>query len=403
MNKVVIIGGGASGLVAAIYASLNNEVIIVEKNDTCGKKLLASGNGRCNYFNEDFSIAHYHSQNKELLASIICSEEKNEVLNFFESIGIIPNIKNGYYYPNTDHADSILSSLVLEAKKRNVNFKTNTEVLDIIRLNDGFKLITNNNDIYCDKVVISCGTSAGIKNRSNIESLIKDFNHTVIKYLPALVQLKAQGKFLKLWAGIRIDANIKLYEDENFIKEERGQLQLVDYGISGICVFNLSSYAAKSLNNNHQVFTIIDFLPDVAVKSIDDFIKWIDDRNKKLFNRTIEELFIGIVNKKLLKVLLTIANLDSDDYWQELNNLQKIELAKSLKAFKLEIIDNNSIDRAQVCSGGIKLDEVDLQTFESKKVKNLYFTGEVLDVDGDCGGYNLAFAWISGKRCGKNL
>ena len=404
MSKIVIVGAGASGLACAICAKRNsNEVIVIEKNSTCGKKILASGNGKCNYFNDDFNIDHYHSQDKELLNKIITSESKQKILDFFSSIGIIPKIKNGYYYPNSDQSISILNSLFTEAKKLGVIFYTDSEVLKITKHKQQFTIITKDKNFIADKIVISTGSKAGIAKNYNGYKLAISFNHTLINVLPALVQLRTNASFLKSWAGVRVDAKIKLYENNKFIKEEVGQLQLTDYGISGICVFNLSGLVAKSLENKNTVKIVIDFLPIVKVNSLKEFVAWLDERNKLLSKRNLVEFLEGIINYKLIQIFIKNLYLLKQASWNDLSYQQKLDFAKQIKEFNLIIKSTNSYEKAQVCSGGIKLSEINLKTFESKLEPGVYFTGEIIDVDGDCGGYNLAWAWISGIRCGENL
>lgn len=404
MIKVVIVGGGASGLVAAIYARKNkNEVFVLEKEEKVGKKILVTGNGRCNYWNEDQDISHYHSKNSELLATMITKENQKEIISFFSRIGILPKIKNGYYYPNSNQASSIRDALLLQAKLVGVQFITNCAVLDIEKKNNQFILTTKDDRITADKVVIATGSYAGVKEEVNGYAIAQKFHHTIIDVVPALVQLKTEGSFLKAWSGIRCDTSIRLYENNEFVKEESGEIQLTDYGISGICTFNLSHIVARGLKEKKEEHVVIDFLPLIKTSSIEAFIKWIDERNTFVKNRNLLELFEGILNYKLMMVLLKQSQLNPTKHWAHLNKNEKFVLAKTIKHFHLDIIGTNPYIKAQVCSGGVKLDEIDLDTFESKKEKGLYFIGEILDVDGDCGGYNLSFAWISGMKCGRSL
>ena len=402
MEKVVIIGGGASGLVAAINAKTNsNDVIILERNNSCGKKILVTGNGKCNYWNEDQNINHYHSNNQELLEKII-NNNSNQVLDFFSSLGIIPKIKNGYYYPFSNQATSIKNALILEAKKKNITIKTDFLVENIKKEENQFIISSKEEVIISDKLVIATGSKAAPKTGSDGMgySLAKKLGHTVIKPLPALVQLKTEGNFLKEWQGIRTDVKLSLYEDNNLIKEEQGEIQLTNYGVSGICIFNLSRYVSIGLSKNKKEFIKINFLPFL---NISDKKLWLKERNNQVKNRTIEELLEGILNYKLVQVILKKSNINTNKTYVELSDKEKDILIKNLEEFKLNITGTNSFEQAQVCSGGIPLDEINIETMESKLIKNLYFIGEILDVDGDCGGYNLGFAWISGMLAGKDI
>ena len=308
MKKVIVIGAGASGLVAAIYAkSKGNDVILFEKNEICGKKILATGNGRCNFWNEDQRLEHYRSSNFEKIEQIINNKNKEEILKFFEKIGIEPKIKNGYYYPNSNQAISIKKALELEAKKQNVIIKTDSEVVDLKKEKDDFKVILKNGqEIISNSVILSTGSKAAPKTGSDGigYQICKKFNHTIVKPLPALVQLKADGKFLKDWEGIRTDVLVKLYENGKKIGEEIGEIQLTNYGISGICVFNLSGRVSRGLNDNKKETVKINFLNSLNINSPKDFIEWMNKRNLLVKDRSIFELLEGVLNYKLVNVLL---------------------------------------------------------------------------------------------------
>lgn len=406
MKTVVIIGGGASGLVTSIKASnKNNKVILLEKNKDCGKKILITGNGKCNYFNEDFTIDHYHSSNIDTLSNIINKDNKELILNFWNNLGIIPKIKNGYYYPASNLAATIQNTLILEAKHHNVDIRTNTEVLDIDYKDNKFIINTNNDIIECDKLVLSTGSNAAPQTGSDGlgYKLLSKFNHTIIEPLPALVQLRSTGNFLKEWNGIRTEVKIRLYENNNLIKEEEGEIQLTDYGVSGICIFQLSGIVARGLYNNKEERLTIDFLPYLNTSSRKELVEYLDNRNNKLKDRTITELLEGMLNYKLINIILKQNKINNNKHWNTLSNKDKINICIYLKEFPLEILDTNSFNKCQVCSGGIPLSEININTMESLKQKNLYITGELLDVDGDCGGYNLSFAWLSGLLAGINI
>lgn len=356
-----------------------------------------TGNGKCNYWNEYQDINNYHSQNIEILKSIITDENQKEILNFFDNLGIIPKIKNGWYYPYSNQAISINYALNLGANLSKVDIVNDTLVTKITKVNNGFKLETSNGLIEADKVILATGSKAMPKTGSDGSGyfLAESLGHTVIKPLPALVSLKGNQKFLKKWAGIRTDVRISLNGISEF-----GEIQLTDYGISGICVFNLSYKVNQLLQQQESVKLIIDFLPWLE---LDSFSSFIEKRNLKLKNRTVSELFDGILNYKLVNVLLELSNIKLDDNWANLTSKQKKLLIKNLRSFSFEVIGSNSFDRAQICSGGIPLTEINPQTMESLKTKNLYIVGELLDVNGDCGGYNLSFAWLSGMIAGKNV
>lgn len=399
--KIGIIGGGASGLFAAINAkSDNNEVIIFERNKTCGKKLLATGNGRCNYWNSDQELLHYQSGDYNLIKEIINSYTEEKVLEIFGRLGIIPKIKNGYYYPFSNHASTILNALLEEVNNKKIVVKNNFLVSNIVKGNEKFVIISDNERVSVDKLIIATGSFALPQSGSDGMGykFLKSLGHTIIKPLPALVQLKTDGKFLKDWNGIRTEVKVSLYEDDVFLREEIGEIQLTDYGISGICVFNLSNAVAVGLDKNKKEEIKINFLPFIET----DVFQWFMNQTI-ITDKNIKNLLNSILNEKLVAVILKKTNIDNSKKFNELNDNEKNILIKNCVSFKVKILSTNSFDKAQVCSGGIPLNEINMSTMESKKIKGLYIIGELLDITGDCGGYNLGIAWRSGLVAGSSI
>ena len=381
MKRIIIVGAGAAGMLAAIHAKTkDNQVILIERNTNCGKKILITGNGKCNYLNDDFNISHYRSDNLEFLENVITEENKKLLISEFKKIGIEPKIKNGYYYPMSNTSVSIQNALLLTLKQKGIEIITNTTITDIKKINNKFIL---NDKFTCDKLIIAAGSSACPKcgTDGTIYDALKPLGLKIKKPLPALVQLKSEGKFLKEWAGIRCDCELSLYENDKLIKKSIGEVQLTDYGISGICTFQLSSDCIRGLDSGKKEVIKINFLPDIK-----DFDTFYLNRVKLLKGRNDIELFEGLINYKLLYVLFK----------------HNKNIKEALTSFSLEITGYNGFDKAQVASGGIKLTEVN-NNFECKNIKDLYIIGETLDVDGDCGGYNLAFAFLSGIIAGESI
>ena len=371
-------------------------VEILEKNSSTLKKVLVTGNGKCNYFNSDISINHYRSNNIEVLDKLINDNNINKVLDLFNSIGVVPRIKNGYYYPYSNTSTTIKNLLLIECNRLGIKIITDTIVTDIIK-NNNFIIKTNNKDYICDKVVISTGSKAYIKDEYNGYKLLEKLGHKIIKPIPALVMLEGNGNYFKDWAGIRVDASVSLYEDDIYIDTQLGEVQLTNYGISGICVMNLSGRALKILDNKRLAFLKINFIPD-----IDNGYNYLEQRSKLFPNLTIIEMLESIINYKLLYVILKICHIDVGMKWNELDNNKKDLLVNNIFNFKFEIKGSKGFEASQVVSGGVSLTEVN-NNLESKIVNGLYIIGELLDVDGDCGGYNLGFAWISGLIVGDNI
>ena len=397
MKDVIIIGAGASGLVSAITAARRGKkVTILEKNDKCGKKLLITGSGKCNYWNIDQNIKHYHSSNNELLDKIITIENQNKALNFFDLLGIIPKIKNGYYYPFSNMALTIQNALVYELKKLNIEVIYNFEVTEIIK-KDYFIINPKGENITAKKIILSSGSKACPKTGSDGigYTLANSLGHNIINPNPALVQLKGEGNYFKKWNGIRTEATLSLYEDDKLIKKETGEIQLTDYGISGIVTFNLSRFVSINLKK-HEEKILINFMPWVKESAY----AWLKKQSK--LNYPIDQTLERFLNYKLVNIIIKKSKIKSNSF-KKLSEDEFKNLINTLTHFTIIIKDTNSFDKAQVCSGGIPLTEINLKTMESLKTKGLYFSGEIIDVDGDCGGYNLGFAWMSGIIAGENV
>lgn len=398
MQKIGIIGAGASGLVCSIYAKCkDNLVVVFDKNSFSGKKLLMTGNGRCNYWNSDQDIKHYHSSSLRL-NNIINNDLKDEVLELFKRLGVIPKIKDGYYYPYSLQASSIRDLLYNYAKNLGVEFSFDSLVLDIYKENNKFVIVTKEGMEYFDKIVVATGSKAYPKTGSSGDGykFAEKFGHTIIPVYPSLVQVKTKGNFLKEWSGIRVDSAISLYEDGVFRKKEVGQLQLTDYGVSGICIFNLSRDIARSTGN---IELLVNFLPFLENKDINSFF---EEREKILGDVSILEFLEGMLSYKLISVIGKVLSFDINRKWNSLKAYEKDKLISHLVSFKVEVIGTLDFTTAQVCQGGVSLDEVS-NSLESLKVEDLFFIGEVLDVDGDCGGYNLGFSFMSGIIVGKEV
>lgn len=406
MKEIIIIGGGASGLVAAIYAAKSGKkVTILEKNKVCGKKILITGNGKCNYYNQDQRLFHYHSSNQTKINEIINKHNTKEVLNLFDSIGIIPKIKDGYYYPYSNQASSIQTALIKEAELQGVEIITQTNVLEVQKNNNIFKIITDNKEYYCNKVILATGSKAAPKTGSTGigYEIATSLGHSLVEPLPALVQLKSTSPFLKDWHGIRSDVTISLIKNNNIITKQTGEIQLTNYGISGICVFSLSGQVSQELFNNQKPKVLINFLHSLNIENFQQFIEWMNQRNQKISNRSISDLLDGILNYKLINLILKLSHIKRESSWNEITPSHKELLGNYLTKFSLNITSTNSFEHAQTCTGGIPLTEVNLKNMESLKTKGLYIIGELLDIDGDCGGYNLTNAWITGYLAGKKI
>lgn len=399
MCDIVIIGGGVSGIVSAIKSfNGRNRITILERNDKCLKKLLLTGNGRCNYFNDDISISNYHSMREDLLDKVINSDNMSRVLDFYNELGIIPRIKNGYYYPFSNQASTVRDALMFEVMKLGISIKYNYLVEKIERSNNKFII---NDSIVCDKVIIATGSCSYPKTGSDGMGydFLRKFGHNIIKPLPALVQLNSDFKYCRELSGIRSDVMLSLYEDDEFISSSVGEVQLTDYGISGICTFNLSHFVTRGLDVGKKEVIKVNFLPFIK----DNYMEWFNTYSNKHNDKNIYMLLCNILNYKLVKVILKVCSIDNEIYYNELDYNSRSLLIDNLTNFKFNIVSTKDFNFSQVCNGGVSLDEVNLSTFESLIVDGLYITGEVLDINGNCGGYNLICAVISGILVGDDL
>lgn len=389
--KVGIIGGGASGMMSAIL--LNREgfdVTILEKNSTLGKKILMTGNGRCNYFNQDIGVDKYYTSDYEFLKTIVNEENILKVKEFLNSLGLVPRIKNGYYYPMSNTATSVLNAFLTEIERLKIKTILDSEINNIKRKENKYQIMVNGKKMFFDKIIIAIGSKAGLKENANYE-LLNSLGIKMTPILPALCPLVLNGDFFNKWSGIRAEARVSIYENDKFLKSDLGEVQLTDYGISGICVMNLSSLASKALYQKQKVKIHLNFLPNIEKENID---KWLTLRDNTLYQRTVIELLESIIPYKLLYILVSKAGIKSNCHYKSLTQKEKDDLINNLSDLILEVRETKEIFKGQVVTGGIPVNRVKT-TLEDKEYAGLYYTGEILDVDGICGGFNLGFAWLS--------
>lgn len=395
MKKVFVIGGGASGLTAAIKASKNYDVTIFEKNEKLGKKILITGNGKCNYWNENQDLKMYNSTGD--YTKIVNQMNLVKAHSFLDSIGIVPFVKNGYYYPNSNQAISVVNALVDEAKNNGVKI-INEEVTKVEKNDNKFII---NNKYESDLLIIATGGKAAPKTGSDGfgYKIAEQFGHKLIKPLPALVALEVEDN-LKELSGIRFNGEVKLLIDNEEVKNDIGEIQINEYGFSGIPVLQVSSKAVKALDENKNVSLSFNFLPNIAndILGLRSFLKV---QSRHLNNKTISQILDQLFNYKLSNYFLKISKIDNNKKIEDLSNDDLDLLCHNILNLNFKVIKDHGFENAQTTSGGVDLKEIDLDTLESLKVKGLYFCGEILDVDGSCGGYNLSFAWISGLIAGE--
>ena len=403
-NKIIVVGGGASGMMAAIVAKRNGaNVTILERNDRVGKKLLATGNGRCNYtnttINYDTFLENYHGENPQFVYSALYSFDLYQTIDFFEVMGITPAVEDNKVFPNSFQASSMLDVLRYEIDNLGIELITEAYVVDVYK-NKNFKLkLKDGRTFESDKVILATGGMAMPVSGSdgNGYSLAKSFGHKLIDILPGLVQLKLQGNIFKSIKGIKFPGVASLYSNDQLIMSDSGDILFTDYGISGPPILQLSRTALDYQRNQQDIKLRISIIPN---RTKEDMVRYLAKRFEFMPNKTIQEGLIGLINKRLIIPILKELNVDKDKNVSKLSTDELDSLAKILTSWEFKIIGSQGWGQAQVTAGGIDTREIDDKTMESKLIKGLYMTGELLDIDGNCGGFNLQWAWSSGYVAG---
>ena len=399
-RSILVVGGGASGMMAAIHAArAGASVTIMEHMDRVGKKILSTGNGKCNLTNLEQLPGHYRSSTDGFAFPVIEHYPAEKTLEFFQELGIWPKSRGGYIYPNSDQASAVLDVLRMELEYRGIEVICGCHVTGIEKKGKQFQVQTPSGRYQADAVILAAGSKAAPVTGSDGSGydLAKAMGHRIVPPLPALVQLCCQEKHYKQLSGIRTEARLTLFVNQKEVIRETGELQLTDYGISGIPTFQVSRFASQGLYKKQLVTVRIDFFPDMDDKT---FKRMFFHRIEALGYKTWEEWMTGLLNKKLALVLLKLSGIRPDQVVSRTENPKCRTLMSLTKNYETVIIDTKPYENAQVCCGGVDCREIDPKTMESRLVKGLYFAGELLDVDGICGGYNLQWAWSSGAIAG---
>ncbi|MCR4618098.1 MAG: aminoacetone oxidase family FAD-binding enzyme [Lachnospiraceae bacterium] len=401
--KIAVIGGGAAGLCAAVAAARKNAYVTVfEKNDKVGKKILMTGNGKCNLTNTNLSSDYYYSEDRSFISDVFDRFGLDDTIRFFGGLGLLLTEKRGGVYPNSEQASAVLDALRFETEALNVSLKCGCNVKDIVKCKDGFNIIfgdadnAKNNEFF-DRVIITTGGKAAPKTGSDGSGYVfaSKFKDEVSKLYPALGGVKCEGNFWKSVSGVRCGASVQILDDTTGEGYSIGEIQLTDYGISGIVVFQISRIVASMLDNG-KVKISIDLLPDLDEDTLsNEFFA----RALVLNGRTYEQILNGFINKKLSACILKRLNINPNDV-AKFDEKTVNKLINEIKHFKVVATGVNPFDQAQTTAGGIKLKCIS-KNFESIHQPGIFYAGEILDVDGICGGYNLQWAWSSGFIAGE--
>ena len=401
-TEIAVIGGGASGMMAAITARKSGkEVLVLERKDRILKKVLITGNGRCNITNVNADISNYFGKNISSVENILNSFNPQDTMDFFNGLGIICNEENrGKVYPLSGQASSVVDALRFEAERLGIRIETEFYVRKIEKEGFKFKIYSEERKkIEAGRVIIAAGGQSYPELGSNGSGfeLAKELGHSVTKLSPSIVQLKTEKHQVKGLQGIKTDVAVTAYGDNKKICTYDGELLFTDYGISGNVVFNISFVMPLYKNVEFE----IDFMEKFDYNELYEILK---ERKKIMSHLTMENYFNGMINKKLGQFLSKMSGIEKlSKPVKDLNDSEIRKLCTVLKKYRIKILDTTGFKNAQVTAGGVSLNEVNTETLESKIVKGLYFSGEVLDVYGECGGFNLQWAWASGYIAGKNV
>ncbi len=402
--KTAVIGAGASGIMAAVTAAkYGAEVTLFESSQRVGKKILATGNGKCNLGNLNFSMEQYYCEDQEKLHKMFRVFSVWDAMAFFESIGLMIKNKNGYLYPYSEQASAVLDVLRMELDRMKVEVITETRIVGAIYHSEKgeFELQDAQGKNYSfSRVVIACGSPASLKKGEGMTGyeLSAGFGHDIRPVAPGLVQLESDESFTKALAGVRCQAKVRLLVDGEEMASEAGELQFTEYGISGIPVFQFSRIAGYALKEGRDVSVMADFFPDQEDKV---FAYMNRLRYETQMDKTLEEYLTGMLHKKINMVMIKQAGLKPDMKAKEAGYRKIAELMENCRSLNIHISGEHGVENAQVCAGGVNIAQVSTE-LESSMIKGLYFAGEILDVDGKCGGYNLQWAWTSGYIAGRN-
>lgn len=403
MYDLCVIGGGVAGISAAISAaSLGMKVAILEKEKKIGKKLYATGNGRCNLTNKYIDLEKCYNSNDDsyidFLENVIGYDADNEVERFCESFGILTESIKDYVYPKSYQASSVVWAMIDKLAELGVKIHFKTFIEEIQVVDNLYKLKASNEEFTCSQVIIACGgkSYASLGGTDSGYMLAKATGHSLTDIRPALCGLTSDDDITAL-SGVRTKAKISVYKNDGYghIVSEMGELQITDYGISGIMVFNVSSLVGKLIKNKTDYTVSLDFLPNIDTGKI----KTIYDSCKE---RTLVGFLNTFLNDKLASYFVEKFHGNTKTRLKELDFYDVEELINEIKNYDITITGLKDFEQAQVCAGGVLLNQLSNKTLMSIHHEGLYFAGEVIDIDGICGGYNITFAMLSGKKAGES-
>ena len=429
MQDCVIIGGGAAGMAAAIAVKRSGaqSVLLIEKNDSLGKKLKQTGNGRCNFTNRNMQASCFRSESPSFIEAFLKQFSYEDCLRFFHSIGVLEKLRGDYVYPHSDQAKSLVFSLENAMRELGVELMCSTEVKAIrnsgkkenslfeisccteeeLKKEKAFKAEKNIKPkktfkLKAKKLLICTGGLAMPSSGSTGEGyrFAEALGHTVLSPFPSLCPIYTEEKFVKAWAGVRVDTELSLFDGEELLFRDRGELQCTEYGISGIVVFQCSRLVHELLKKNGKAILSLSFFPEFKEE---EFLHFLLKRKEERSAQYGRDFLLALLPDKLVSVLFQKAQFPVDKMLSEISKDKIRELCRLLFHFPFKASKIADFTKAQCTAGGISVSEVYPESMESKLCPKLYFAGEILDVDGLCGGYNLHFAFGSGILSGRAM
>ncbi len=400
MKKVLIIGGGASGLIAALTATeaYENRVILLERQARVGRKLLSTGNGRCNLTNMNAGAGRYHGEDEAFPLFALGLYPPGDNIAFFQKLGLLTVTEpDGRVYPLSDSANSVLDVLRLAAEGNpRIEIRTSSPVISLSREND-FTAVTEKGAITGDVAIVACGGAAGAALGGVMDGykLLQSLGHARTALLPSLVQIRTEAEYPRALKGVRADARISVKRGGTPLASSCGEVQFTERGVSGPAAFDISRAASAG---GAGLSLELDFLRAYEAGHVYSMLSC---KRKSVPSLTASELFTGALHNRLGRTLIKYAGLPGEKTISELSDAQIKDAASAAKGFLLSILGTEGFERAQVTAGGARTSEFNPETLESRIVPGLFACGEVLDIDGDCGGYNLQWAWSSGRLAGR--
>ncbi|MBR4549300.1 MAG: NAD(P)/FAD-dependent oxidoreductase [Oscillospiraceae bacterium] len=399
MRRVVVIGGGASGMLAALTAAedAENRVVLLERQQRLGRKLLATGNGRCNLTNTAAASARYHGAEADFVRPALEKFGPEETLAFFHGLGLLTVTEyGGRVYPLSNSANSVLDVLRFALDRAGVELRCGCPAREIRRGKTGFTVVTDVESLNADRLVVACGGCAGAKlgGVKDGYELLAPLGHKRTKLFPALVQLRTAPEYPRALKGVRCTATLRLCAGDATLAAGEGELQFTETGVSGPAVFDLSRAAATG---GEGLTLHVAFLPYTAAE-LDALL-----RARRAAFPALEtgEILTGMVHNRLGRMLVKYAGLNAAAPLRALGEPELRALGSALRDFTLPVRGTEDFDHAQVTAGGVRTAGFDPETLESRFAPGLFVCGELLDVDGDCGGFNLQWAWSSGRLAGR--